>query len=223
MAEESFPVTGIILKVTPVLDYDRRIEVLTFERGRVAAFVRGARRPKSKLLGTTEQFCFGTFHLRDTGNAYTVMEADVKEYFEGLRTDLDRIYSAMYFAELCRALSRENADNAELAKLLFVALRALEKGKADLKLVRAAFILRALIAEGNGIEAEPGRTYSGGTKDAVAHLKGAEVSAVFGFGVSERVLSELSSLSDYNLARIVGYSLPGEEILKELMQENPGP
>ena len=56
-------VTGIILKQTPIGEYDRRICLLTKEKGKISAFVRGARKQGSRFAAATNSFAFGTFKL----------------------------------------------------------------------------------------------------------------------------------------------------------------
>ena len=97
--QEYIWVTGIILKQSPVGEYDRRISILTKERGKLSAFAKGARKPGSRLAAATTPFSFGSFKLYEGRSSYTISEAEIQNYFETLRTDYVGACYGMYFAD----------------------------------------------------------------------------------------------------------------------------
>ena len=146
--QEQVSVTGMILKAEPVGEYDRRVVILTKERGKLTAFARGARKQGSRLLAATAPFCFGKFQLYEGRSAYSMGEVVISNYFEGLREDFEQACFGMYFLEVMDYYTRENNDEKEMLKLLYQTLRAIQhKGLSHL-LVRYIFEIKALALNG---------------------------------------------------------------------------
>lgn len=141
-------VTGMVLASMPVGDYDRRLTILTKERGKIAAFAKGARKPTSTLLACSQPFSFGEFELYEGKSSYNVMNGEISNYFSELRDDIEAIYYGMYFCEFACYMTKENLDATEQLKLLYVSLRALCKKSLNKKLVRYIFELRFLSVSG---------------------------------------------------------------------------
>lgn len=145
-------VTGMILVSGPIGEYDRRVEILTKEKGRISAFAKGARRQNSPLVSVANPFVFGTFTLYAGRNSYTLLSAKVENYFSELRTDIEGAYYGMYFLEMCQYFTREGNDETAMLKLLYQSLRALMKEQIPRTLVRVIFELKAMVIQGEGLQ-----------------------------------------------------------------------
>ena len=110
--------TGMILSVAPIGEYDKRVVILTKEKGKISAFAKGARRPNSPLAGACTPCNFGKFMLYEGRNSNTLQSAEIENYFAELRTDVEAAYYAFYFLEFADFYTREANDEREMLKLL---------------------------------------------------------------------------------------------------------
>ncbi len=139
---------GMVLSAATIGEYDKRIVLLTRERGRISAFARGARRPRSPLSASTEPFTFGEFYIYHGRDSYSVEQVEVKNFFPELRKDLDVLYMAFYFCEVADYFTREGMDAGAELKLLYLSLRALTVPSLPSKLVRYIYEFRMLSIQG---------------------------------------------------------------------------
>lgn len=141
-------VMGMVLSVSPMGEYDKRVVILTKECGKISAFARGARKPNSPLLACTQPFTFGEFSLYRGRNSFTIKSAKVINYFTELREEVEDVYMGLYFCEFASYFTKENLDAAEILKLLYQSLRALKVPSLNRELVRYIFELKLMTVNG---------------------------------------------------------------------------
>ena len=214
--QEYISVTGIILKQTPVGEYDRHISLLTKERGKISAFARGARKPSNRLAAATNPFAFGVFKLYEGKDSYTVAEADIKNYFEELRTDYIGACYGMYFAEIADFYTRENNDEREMMKLLYQTLRALCAPALPNPLIRCIYECRTIAVNGEFPGVPTDRKLEESTAYALQYIASSSIEKLYTFNVTDTVLKELQQIAAQYMKRFVGREFKSLEVLQTL-------
>lgn len=138
----------MVLSAMPVGETDRRIVLLTKERGKIAAFARGARKISSPLLAKCQPFATGEFIVYPGRDSYTVVQAEISEYFKEIPTDLEAVCYGCYFCEFAGYFAKENLEAGSLLNLLYLTLSMLIKKRFSYVLLRNIFELRVLSLEG---------------------------------------------------------------------------
>ena len=146
--DDKIALTGLVMVAAPIGEADKRLVLLTKERGKVTVFARGARRPGNPFLAAANTFAFGTFFVQESRSAYRLAQAEIKNYFREISEDMESACYGSYFLEFADYYARENDAGTGLLQLLYAALRALLNPKLDNRLVRYVFELRAMTAGG---------------------------------------------------------------------------
>ena len=193
--QDRIKVLGIVLKAEPIGEYDRRVVILTREKGKISAFARGARKTTSAFLAPTSPFTFGTFELYAGRSSYSVCDISADCYFEELRQDFEGAYYGMYFLELADYCTRENNDEREVLKLLYQSLRALTVKSIPRRLVRCIYEIRLIVANGE-FPGLPQGNFSETALYAVEFIAGTPVEKLYTFTLKEEVLAELVQIAE---------------------------
>lgn len=214
--QEYLLMTGMVLKVEPIGEYDRRIVILTTDRGKISAFAKGARRPNSRLMAATNPFCFGSFKIYLGRSSYTVVEAEIENYFEALRNDFEAAFFGMYFLEICDYYTRENNDEKQMLKLLYQSLRALTAKGLEHKLVRSIFEIKSIVINGEFPGIPTTKEFLDSTLYTIDYIVNSRIEKLYTFTVKPEVLQELTYIAGHYCRRCMDRQFKSIEILENL-------
>ena len=146
---EPLTLTGIVLSAAASAEYDKRLIILTRERGKITAFAHGARKTGSALMAACNPFVFGQFTVYEGRTAYTLTQVSVIQYFTELASEFPGVYYGFYFLDIAEYYGREGKAEKDMLNLLYLACKALSNPHLDDRLVRRIFELRALVINGS--------------------------------------------------------------------------
>ena len=134
---------GLVVRQVNYKDNDQILTVLTKEHGLMTLKARGVRSRSSRLKGACQLLAYSEFTVFENRGFHTIDEANAIQMFPELRTDIELLSLASYFAQVAEVLSQEDMPNPELLSLTLNALYALCRRLCTPDLVKAAFELRA--------------------------------------------------------------------------------
>lgn len=138
-----------MLRAVDYLENDKVLTLLTAERGKITAGIKGVKKAGAKLKFAAQPFCFAEYILAERGGRYTVTQASECESFYELRTDICKFYAACAVCETACALTYEGDGNSEI---FADCVRTLSSMCAcDEALTLISFLLSVLRRSGYGI------------------------------------------------------------------------
>lgn len=214
--KEALEVTGVVVKASPYREFDKRLEILTRERGRITAFVRGARRPSSPHLAAANPFVFGRFSVFEGKNAYTLVSEQVVDYFDGIAGCQPGVYYGFYFLELAAFFTQEEEPAEEIVDLLYVALKAVMKGQLPLTLIRRIVELRLMVLNGTYAVPEVRGSMNDSAFYALQYVAAAPVTRLFTFRLSDEAMADFERETETHLDRHVTTVMKSRALIDEV-------
>ena len=135
---------GIILAENNMDDFDKMLTMLTPGMGKISCAAKGARRPKSLLLGGTQFLCFGEYVLYKGGDTYNINSCEPIEVFYNIRTDLDKLKYAVHITKIINDLVQENQNCYRILQLFLNTLYVISEKDKNLDLVLSIFKIKLL-------------------------------------------------------------------------------
>ena len=189
-------VMGMVLSAATIGEYDKRIVLLTRERGRISAFARGARRPRSPLSASTEPFNFGEFYIYHGRDSYSVEQVEVKNFFPELRKDLDDLYIPSLPDKLVRYIYEFRMLSIEgEAPRIFECMRCGGTDGLHHFFVReSGIVCEGCYPELSSLDRQIGITLSETTVYTLQRILSSPVEKLYTFTVGDNILAELEQV-----------------------------
>lgn len=133
---------GLILREQNIGERDKLVTVLTGELGVLRAFVRGAKSLKSKKQSAVGLLCYSALSILRGKDSYVIGEAQAIETFFGLRSDIEKLALAQYFAELAAEFAPQGEGANEYLRVALNSLYMLANDRRPPDQLKAITELR---------------------------------------------------------------------------------
>jgi len=123
------------------LDYGESDRIVTFytrDYGKIRGIAKGARRSRKRFANALEFFCCSqiVFSRKGPDTLALIEESRVHQYFENIRTDLEKTLMSSYLIELTDQFTLEDKRNAEMFQVLYDFLEQIDIGACNETLLR---------------------------------------------------------------------------------------
>lgn len=139
---------ALVLREVNYKEADKILTALTADEGKMTVSARGVRRKSGATAAACQQLCWGEFTLYEYQGRWAVKEAATQRRFDGVRSDLDKLALASYFAEVIELLAEEGQREPGLLSLILNCLHALDQMDLPLGLIKTAFEWKTMALAG---------------------------------------------------------------------------
>jgi len=143
-----YSLDGLVVREMAWGENDKRLVLLTAERGRVPVLAKGARSMRSKYVNTTQLFTYGNYEITERNGYAWLGGASILEPFWGIRDDIERLALASYVVDVSGELTGEEEPASDILRLTLNTLYAIAKSFKPREQIKATYELRALAMSG---------------------------------------------------------------------------
>lgn len=240
---EPVKIKGIVVNSANMGDNDKMLTVLTGERGVISVSARGVKSLKNKNSQAVSPLCYSQFILKEKGDIYSLVSADILESFYALRENVEALSFGVYFAQLAAYIvGRDNQADEEL-RLLLNSLYLLAKNPERCFVLCAAFEVKICeyggfapcidccscgedgiyfdIGEGELVCAlhrgENSKRISESAKKVMEYVQNASMKEALSFDTPKEVAREVSELTEAFLSHQLGRLPKSLDYIKKII------
>lgn len=144
-------VNALMIRAADYGENDKILTLLTAERGKLTAAIKGVKKAGAKLKFAAQPFCLAEYVLAARGDRYTVIQVSESESFYDIRCDINKFYAASSLCEAASALTFEEDCSPQMFLYCVEGLRDMCAGDESFALIK--FLARALSLSGYGFSA----------------------------------------------------------------------
>lgn len=203
---------GIILGNYDFSESDKILNIYTKENGLVRAIAKGAKKPKSKIAGKTDQLSCCYFQFARGKNLDVISDCSQINSFKLLRSNLDRLSYAILFLEIVNSFAHElESESEHIYDLLYSKLDELQT-IVDIDLFAIHFVLEFLSIHGLKPQLETCVSCSKEVNKSIGH----EVLYKYSFVLGGILCEECAELIDHTTINPTIFSLLKSETFSSL-------
>ena len=139
---------GLIVKETDFHEADKMLTIMTDSYGLVHAKASGIKSLKRKELSGAKPFLYSEFTFSKKSDSLNLREANMIHSFLDIKNNLTYLALGFYILDILGNIAMENQPNEPLLRLTLNTLFALNQGKQDTALIKAAYELKVADIEG---------------------------------------------------------------------------
>ena len=139
---------ALVLREVNYKESDKILTALTDQEGKLTVSARGCRKKGSAIAAPCQLLVYSEMTLYEYQGRWAVKEAATQRRFDGVRSDLDKLALASYFAEVIELLAEEGQREPGLLSLILNCLHALDQMDLPLGLIKTAFEWKAMALAG---------------------------------------------------------------------------
>ena len=118
---------ALVLREVNYKESDKILTLLTEKEGKLTVSARGCRKKGSPIAAACQLLAWGEFTLYEFNGLWSVKETASERLFDGIRSVLEKVALASYFAEVTEALAEEGQPDPGLLSVTLNCLHALDK------------------------------------------------------------------------------------------------
>lgn len=149
-----FKAEALMLRSADYGENDKMVTLLTAERGKIGAAMKGVKKAGAKLRFAAQPFCFAEYVFAERSGRFTVTSASLFDGFYPLREDVNKFYAGAAVCEVCDKLAFEEMPCGDLLVSAVSALGQISSAASGTSLPLIRFLLSALSSAGYPVAAE---------------------------------------------------------------------